>query len=183
MIEFVIISLLIICIVYYLIFLVYKKEKFVGKISNEKKIYLNPPTNANKFGIVESKIKCDGDICTSCTNDTCEGFEDIKNDDDAINEKISTINLLIGEIDNSVNIINENINSYKTNYTDFNVKLSKAMDQRNETVESLKQAIGYTFVEKFEDASAIKFKNSLKDKMLPSKIGGTKQKVKFILTA
>jgi hypothetical protein len=185
MIEFIIISLLILCITYYLVFVLFKKEKFTDTILTEKKLYLNPPKNANTLGIIESKIKCVDNKCTTCTNNNCEGFENVQEDDDmVINSKITKINSLIGSIDNSINIIYDNMVTYKKNYNDFNKNIIDSMNQRNNIVNLLINKFGYNVNEQFEDTKNIDidFKDTIKYKIIKEKPDIKKRKSNFIIT-
>ena len=102
------------------------------------KLYLNPPANANKLGIVEVPIKIRCNINNDCTPlenfETVENFYSVK-EENIINAQINNITNLIKEINSSVSSIKNKIDNYKQTYKSQKQKLENSVANRNKQIE------------------------------------------------
>lgn len=171
MIEFIALSLLILIIVYVIILLIKKKETFnVNETPTtpppttpppttpppiiipgvEKKLYLNPPSDANELGIFEVPIKLSCDSKDDCT--ILEGFKS-KTDEQIINTHIININDIVSKIDSSVNQINRELDNYINTYNTNKNALSKSLEDRNKKLLKFTELFNIKNTEKFENIS------------------------------
>jgi hypothetical protein len=143
------IVLLIIIILYSFLFNKKNNEKFtkVTRRGINRKLYLNPPKNANKYGIIDSisTIKCENNNCI------IEEFSDpsLENDEinDTINKLVIQINTLVANIDILAQEIQQKINNYNINYSTFKTELDKSIITKQNKINKLVDTLGFNIVD------------------------------------
>jgi hypothetical protein len=109
-----------------------------------RKLYLNPPTNANKYGIIDTiaTFKCQNENCT------IEEFSNLPlENDDIINNLVIQINTLVNNIDILTQGIQEKINTYNGNYSTFKTKLNESITIKQDRINNLVRILGFNIVD------------------------------------
>jgi len=112
-----------------------------------RKLYLNPPTNANKYGIIDTiaTFKCENENCT------IEEFSNLPLEnneiDDIINKLVIQINTLVNNIDILTQEIQQKINTYNGNYSTFKTKLNESIVNKQNRINDLVRILGFNIVD------------------------------------